>query len=169
MSLEAGPLVCSEILGHAGDAPFAGRPIDTVSVPSADAPKRRLRLVSEGGVDVAVDLPRGSFLSDGAVLADDGERLLVVRRTPEEVMRVTLSEQLDPQARVAAALRVGHAFGNHHVPVDVAGDELLVPITTSRDVALRTLESLHLDGVEASFELRAIALARPLTGHAHAH
>ena len=113
--------------------------------------------------------PRGSFLRDGAVLADDGERVVVVSRTPEEIMRVTISGQLDGEARVSAALRVGHAFGSQHVPVEVRDGELLVPITTSREVATRTLETLGLDGVEAQFEIRPLARLRPLSGHAHPH
>ena len=165
----AGPLVCQEILGDAGDAAFAGRLVDAVAVPASDASKRRLRLVSKGGVDVAVDLPRGSFLRDGAVLAADEQRIIVVSRTPEEVMRVTISPQLDHAARVSLALRIGHAFGSQHVPVEVVDEALIVPITTSRDVATRTLENIGVEGVEAQFELRPLARLRPLSGHAHAH
>ncbi len=144
-----------------------GRRADPVFVAAADASKRRLRLVSEAGLDGAVDLPRGSFLRDGAVLADDGSTIVVVARTPEEVMRVTISAHLDSEARVAAALRIGHAFGNQHVPAEVVGDELVVPITTSRAVATRTLDGLQLEGVEAQFEQRPLARMRPLAGHVH--
>ena len=166
---QTSPLVCQQILGDEGDAAFANRCVDAVTVAAADASKRRLRLSSKSGLDVVVDLPRGSFLRDGAVLADDGERVVVVSRTPEEIMRVTISGQLDGEARVSAALRVGHAFGSQHVPVEVRDGELLVPITTSREVATRTLETLGLDGVEAQFEIRPLARLRPLSGHAHPH
>ena len=165
----ASPLVCQEILGDRLDAAFAGRRVDAVAINAADASKRRLRVVSKGGADLAIDLPRGGYLRDGAVLADDGERIVTISRTPEEVMRVTIGPALADASRVAAALRVGHAFGNQHVPVEVAGDELLVPITTSREIALRTLEALHLEGVEAQFELRPLACEHPLSGHGHSH
>ncbi|MGI9657978.1 MAG: hypothetical protein ACR2OD_03640, partial [Gaiellaceae bacterium] len=118
---EAGPLVCDALLGDQTDAAFAGRRVDAVAVSSADASKRRLRVTSRGGEDLAIDLPRSSYLRDGVVLADDGERIVVVSRAPEEVMRVTIGSQLEPGARVAAALRVGHAFGSQHVPVEVLG------------------------------------------------
>jgi len=163
------PILCVEILGDQADEVYEGRRVDAVAVTAADASKRRLRVVSKMGVDVAIDLPRGAFLRDGAVLADDGERLIAVSRTPEEVMCVKIGRHLDADSRVAAALRVGHAFGNQHVPVEVVGEELFVPLTTSRDVATRTLERLQLEGVEARFELRALACERPLAGHAHPH
>lgn len=161
------PLVCREILGDRDAEPFAGRRVDTVGVAAADASKRRLRVASEAGLDLAIDLPRGSFLRDGAVIADDGTTIVVIVRSAEEVMRVTISRKLDSDTRVAAALRIGHAFGNHHVPAEVVGDELVVPITTSPEIAKRTLDLLGLQGVEARFEQRPLALSRPLSGHAH--
>ncbi len=170
MSHEERPAtVCSEILGHRDEARFAARHVDEVSVSAEDASKRRLRLRTESGRDVGVDLPRGSFLADGAVLDDDGDQIMVVHRPPEPIMRVRIDRALDSDARVAAALRLGHAFGNQHVPVEVAEGELLVAITTSQDVARRTLEALHLDGVDARFEEHALAQERPLSGHAHSH
>ncbi len=162
-----GPLVCSRILGDRTDESFVGRRVDIVFVSAADASKRRLRLVSDSGRDVAVDLPRGSFLRDGAVLADDGQCIVAVSRTLEDAMLVTISGELDSAMRVAAALRIGHTFGSQHVPAEVVGDTLVVPITTSREVARRTLEALELAGVEAHFEKRALACLHPLAGHSH--
>ena len=162
-----GPLVCSRILGDRTDESFVGRSVDVVSVSAADASKRRLRLLSDSGRDVAVDLPRGSFLRDGVVLVDDGQCIVAVSRTLEDAMLVTISSELDSVVRVAAALKIGHAFGSQHVPAEVVGDTLVVPITTSRDVARRTLEALELAGVEAHFEKRALACSHPLAGHSH--
>jgi urease accessory protein len=169
MAEAGGALLCQELLGHCDDEQFAGRRLDPVPVAAADASKRRQRVTSGAGLDVAIDLPRGSFLRDGGVLADDGERIVVVARTPEDVMRVTIGPDLAAGARVAAALKVGHAFGNQHVPVEVVGEEVLVPITTSREIAQRTLDALALDGVTARFEQARLARERPLSGHAHGH
>ena len=164
---QTGSLICSRILGDLTDEGFSGRNVDAVLVSAADASKRRLRLASNSGRDVVVDLPRGSFLRDGAVLADDGRCIVAVSRALEDAMLVTISRELDSATRVAAALHIGHAFGSQHVPAEVAGDTLVVPITTSRDVARRTLEALELAGVEAHFEQRALACSHPLVGHSH--
>jgi urease accessory protein len=156
------------ILGTGSDPAFAGRRVELVQVGAADAAKRRQRLVTDAGTDVAIDLPRGTFLFDGAVLADDGDRVVVVARRAEEALVVTIGLNRDPAELVEVAARVGHAFGNQHVPVDVEGNELRVPITTSRELAEETVRGLGLSGVVVRCEPVKLARQRPLAaGHEH--
>lgn len=169
------------ILGDRDDARFAGRTVDELPVTWAEAGRHRLRRATAGGLDVAVDLPRGAFLADGAVLADDGGTIVAVARAPEPALVIRLATALDDAARLRAAALIGHAFGNQHVPVDVEGDAIRVPLTTSEEVARATLTGLHLHGVELTVEPVALARRSPLhaaghgghehggAGHGHAH
>jgi urease accessory protein len=97
-------------------------------------------------------------------------RIVVVARTLEPALVIRISEALDPDERVRHAALLGHAFGNQHVPVDVDGAELRVPLTTSEAVARFTVEALGLDGLTVSVEDVALARRSPLhaTGHGHA-
>lgn len=158
------------VLGLAHEQRFAGKRVERVAITSADATKRRLRCRTDAGSDVVIDVPRGTYLEDGAVLVDDGERVVVVAREPEDALVIRLSPTLDHAEVVRQAALVGHAFGNQHVPVDVVEGDLLVPITTSRAIAAATLERLELPGVEYSFDLVALARSRPLAPqHSHQH
>lgn len=158
------------ILGRRDEPRFAGREVDELPVTWAEAGRRRLRRATASGRDAAIDLQRGTFLADGAVLADDGMRIVVVARTLEPALVIRISEALDPDERVRHAALLGHAFGNQHVPVDVDGAELRVPLTTSEAVARFTVEALGLDGLTVSVEDVALARRSPLhaTGHGHA-
>ena len=162
-------LLVREILGDVEEPRFAGRAVERLPVASADASKRRLRAQTDAGTDVAVDLERGSYLRHGAVLDDDGVRVVVVERKPEEAMIVRLSAELDPDGRLRQAVRLGHAFGNQHVPLEVEGDEIRVPITTSREIAADTVRALRLDGVEITFDFVQLGKAEPLRAPAHTH
>jgi urease accessory protein len=157
------------ILGRRDDPRFAGREVDELPVRWAEAGRRRLRRSTASGRDAAIDLPRGAFLADGAVLGDDGTRIVVVRRTPEPALVIGISESLAADERIERAALLGHAFGNQHVPVDVEGAELRVPLTTSEAVARFTVEALGLDGLTLRVEDVALARHTPLhaTGHAH--
>jgi urease accessory protein len=151
-------VLVTELLGSADEPRFAARRTDRLFVAWNDASKRRLRAMTEDGVDVAIDLPRGSYLRSRAVLSDDGRTIVVVARTPERVLVVRLT---DPEQ---GAL-IGHAFGNQHVPIEVRGDELHVPITTSEKLALETVR--RLGGQPA---IRSVELWRdfpPALGHHH--
>jgi urease accessory protein len=158
----------NRILGHADDAQFAGRSVDRLRIDSALASRRRLRATSEDGLDVAVDLPRGAYLAEGAVLADDGERILVVERVPEPALLIRFSPNLDAHRLVEQVARVAHAFGNQHVPLEADGLELRVPITTSAEVAEQTVSALALDGVSTEVATVPLGRARPIhPGHVH--
>jgi urease accessory protein len=162
-------LLLDEILGDRHDPRFAEREVDELPVSWAEAGRRRLRRTTASGVDAAIDLPRGGFLADGAVLADDGARIVVVARTLEPALVLRLSETLSVDERVQRAALLGHAFGNQHVPVDVEGAEIRVPLTTSEAVARFTVAALGMSGVSIAVEDVALARRTPLhaTGHGH--
>jgi urease accessory protein len=158
------------IVGHADEPRFRGRRVERLSVAWSEASKRRLRRDTDAGTDVAIDVPRGTYLADAAVLFDDGECIVVVERRPEAALVVSFDPALPAAKLVEQAVRLGHAFGNQHVPLDVEGEEVRVPLTTSEDVARATLERLELDGVEMRVAPVALARVRPLpTGQAHEH
>ena len=116
-------LLVTSILGRVDETRFALRRVERLQMTSADASKRRLRGRTDAGSDVAIDLPRGTYVEDGAVLVDDGERIVVVVRKPED--GAVHSSRAFARARRARPTSgaVGHAFGNQHVPIEVADGE----------------------------------------------
>jgi urease accessory protein len=139
-------LIVSGILGAATEPRFHGRVLDRLWIAAADAGRRRLRARTEGGLDVAVDLARRDWLAEGAVLDDDGARIVVVARTPEPLMIVDL-----PRGDARAALRVGHALGNRHAPVVLRDGGLVTPVTDTPELAARAVRALGLPGVAIRF------------------
>ena len=94
---------------------------------------------------------------------------MVVARTPEPALVIRISGSLDPDERVRQAALLGHAFGNQHVPVDVEGADLRVPLTTSEAIARLTVEALGLSGLTMSVEVVALARRTPLHATRHSH
>jgi urease accessory protein len=162
-------LLVRRILGHVDEPPFAGRPVDGLPLDSTDATKRRLRARTRGDVDVALDLERGAYLFAGAVLDDDGRRLIAVERAPEEALIVRFSPALDHGSLVERAARIGHALGNQHVPVELQDGELRAPVTTSRDVMLDSISRLGLDGIELDVAEVPLGREHPLERPGHHH
>jgi urease accessory protein len=161
-------LSVDEILGDRHEPRFRGRRTERLQVDSADAAKRILRRATDVGTDVAIALPRGSYLADGAVLADDGARIVVVERLPEPAVVVSFSPALSKAQLLDAGVRIGHAFGNQHVPLEIEGDELYIPVTTSAEVVRETIARLELPGVSTALASVPLARRHPLAiGHAH--
>ena len=162
-------LIVHKIIGHASEPRFAGRNIERIEIDSTEAQKRRLRRQTDAGADIAIDLERGTYLRHHAVLADDGQTITIVERRLEDVVVVRLSENLGACELLAQAVRLGHAFGNQHVPVEVSGYEVRVPITTSREVAARTIHTLELQDAAVSFRKVTLGLDMPLFTPTHSH
>lgn len=162
-------LLVTSILGRADEARFALRRVERLLLTSADASKRRLRGQTDAGSDVAIDLPRGTYVEDGAVLVDDGERIVVAVRKPEEAAVIRFAHSLEHDELVRHAAHVGHAFGNQHVPIEVADGEVRIRITTSREIAAATLERLELDGVTVTFASVIFGRNRPLAAQHSSH
>ncbi len=159
-------LAVSEILGDRDEPRFLGRRVERLLLDSAEATKRILRRSTDAGTDVAIRLSRGSYLADGVVLADDGECIVVVERAPEPALVVSFSPELDRVRLIEAAARIGHAFGNQHVPVEVHGDQVRVPIATSGELARATIARLELPGLRAELAEVQLGCRCPLPiGH----
>jgi urease accessory protein len=162
-------LLATEIVGDAEDAKYEGRRVESLVVSASEATRPRLRLSTNEGTDVAIHLERGAFLRDGAVVHDDGERIVVVERARERVMVIEFDPSPDRAETVRCVALVAHAFGNQHVPIELDADRVCVPVTTSEDVARATVERLTLSGLRIRFEDRRLARFEPLGPGGHHH
>ncbi len=162
-------LLIRAIVGNADEERFASRRRDVLAVGSEEAMRRRLRGVTADGTGVALDLPRGSFLPGGAVIHDDGERIIVIERSPEPALVVVLADSLPPAELLEQAVSVGHWAGNQHLLVETVGREIRVRIATTPELMRRGAEALALDGADISLSSLPFARERPpARPHGHA-
>jgi urease accessory protein len=112
--------------------------VDVLRLGQAEAQKSRLRTCTEGGVEVAVSLDRGTQLSDGDVLLWDETRrtALVARIDLTDVLVIDLAALLSGprDAALATCVKLGHALGNQHWTAVVNGTRVYVPLTVARAV-----------------------------------
>jgi len=162
-------LVVDKIIGDVEEPRFAERRTEYLLVDSVEASKRRFRSHTDAGTDIAIDLKRGSYLRHGAVLYDYGEKIIAVERKPEEAMVVRLSAELEASERLARAVRIAHAFGNQHVPLEIEGEEIRIPITTSREIAAETARETGVIDEELHFGKVQLGLKHPLLAQGHSH
>ncbi|BBG02653.1 MULTISPECIES: hypothetical protein [Pseudonocardia] len=163
----AAPLV-ETVLGDVSEACWSGREHDLVDVGWGDAAKHRRMLRTISGREVALRLPRGSFLSDGDVLLDDGITIVVVRRPAEPAIVVDTASYSESEA-IRAALLLGYALGNQHAPLELTPDDVRAPLLTGPDTARRTLAELGLRGSVHETPLAAHGWTTTSGEHRDAH
>lgn len=140
-------LMIARILGASDDPDLHARlhaheHADTrewVTLSRADLARRRMRVASDRGTEIAIALPRGTPLFDGAVLHLDAARAIVVRMEAEEWLRLRPRD-------AAAALRIGYHAGNLHWRARFEGDDLLVALERQRATYLDRLSAFLADG-----------------------
>ncbi|MEH6820746.1 MAG: urease accessory protein UreE [Dietzia psychralcaliphila] len=156
------------VLGHITDPEYANRSVDTVLVPWGDARKHRQVLTTLDGQQLFLTLPRGTFLSDGAVIADDGTTIVAVSRPAEDAVVVEFADNVGVDA-VRRALVFGYILGNQHAPLEVSAHQLRTPLMTSAGTAEEMLRDLRLNGRVDAVALAAHGWTNTSADHHHSH
>ncbi|SEH63642.1 urease accessory protein [Mycolicibacterium rutilum] len=154
------------VLGDIDENRFAGRRRHHVDIGWGDAAKHRQLVTADTGIEVRIMLPRGTFLRHGAVLADDGEQVVVVRRPQEPAISVRFDDNSGP-AGARRMLLLGYLLGNQHAPIDVGEDALAAPLFTSAEAARSMMADLHIHGDVAPVSMAADGWTRT-SADAHA-
>lgn len=161
VSINAGeaPVRVGAVLGNAAEDGWPGRlagaRVDELRLGPAEAQKSRLRKASEGGVEVAISLDRGTQLRDGDILLWDEARrtALLARVDLTDVLIIDLSALLDGprELSMATCVELGHALGNQHWPAVVKGTRVYVPQTVARAVMASVMKTHSFGGVRYEF------------------
>ncbi|MFO1070292.1 MAG: hypothetical protein U1E14_17395 [Geminicoccaceae bacterium] len=152
-------ILVETILGNAADqawaARLAGAEVDQLRLDQWEAQKNRLRKPTEGGLELALALPRHTHLHDGDVLVwQEAERRAVIARIQlKEVMVIDLAETLGgaPEALLQLGVELGHALGNQHWPAVIKGTKVYVPLTVDRKVMASVMRTHAFEGLTYSF------------------
>ena len=160
------------VLGRAAEDGWPGRlegaRVDVLRLDQAEAQKSRLRKATDGGVEVAISLDRGTQLRDGDILAwDEARRAAIVARIDlADVLVIDLSALADgpSQASIAGCVALGHALGNQHWAAVVKGTRVYVPLTVAREVMASVMKTHSFEGVTYGF-VPGVDIIRDLAPH----
>lgn len=129
--------------------------VDLLALEQWEAPKSRLRKASEGGIELAISLPRSEHLHDGDVLHYDEEKniIVVARIALKEVMVIELQdlESLSPQEILRICFELGHGLGNQHWPAVIKGTNVYVPLSVDQKVMASVMRTHAFDRVKTYF------------------
>ncbi|UXA17374.1 urease accessory protein UreE [Mycobacterium sp. SMC-4] len=158
------------ILGDHDEPRFHRRRRRHVDIGWGDAAKHRQVVTTDTGQRVDISLPRGSFLRHGAVIADDGVHIVVVRRPAEPAVTVRFDDN-DGVGGARRMLLLGYLLGNQHAPIDVGAERLAAPLFTSTHAAEEVLADLGVVGTVTSVPMATEGWSRTSAdshaGHQH--
>ena len=152
-------ILVEKTLGNIKDSVWHDRShhaqVDYLALEQWEAPKSRLRKASEGGVELAISLPRSEHLHDGDVLYyDEDKKIIVVARIAlKEVMVIELEglEELAPQDILRICFELGHGLGNQHWPAVIKGSTVYVPLSVDQKVMASVMRTHAFERVKTYF------------------
>ncbi|MFP6772880.1 MAG: urease accessory protein UreE [Alphaproteobacteria bacterium] len=92
---------------------------DSVTLAFDDRHRRRIRLHTDGGEEILLDLPKAIAMAHGDGLRVSDGRWLAVRAAPEALLEIRCPTPL-------ALLRIAWHLGNRHLPTDVTAERLRI-------------------------------------------
>jgi urease accessory protein len=92
---------------------------DGVTLAFDDRHRRRIRLHTDGGEDILLNLPKAVAMAHGDGLRISDGRWLAVRAAPEALLEIRCATPL-------ALLRMAWHLGNRHLPTDVTEERLRI-------------------------------------------
>lgn len=127
--------------------------VDRVHIPFHDAGRRRLRVTTEGGLNIGVDLADGTALQDGDVLVgEEGtDRLIVIEVAPSEAMALTVSADVPPAELFEFGVKLGHMLGNQHWPITIRDNVVYAPLTIDHKVMETVVKTHGFEGIDFKF------------------
>ena len=134
---------------------------DTITLDETARHRRRINMVSDGGIEFLLDLPQARLLRHGDGLMLDDGRVIEVLAAPEPLYEV---RGRDPRHLLSLAWQIG----NRHLPAQIQGDHILI----RRDhVIADMLKGLGatIDETTAPFDPEGGAYGDPHHGHDHGH
>lgn len=156
---ETGMIIIDRIIGNIADPKWKSGELnlepDILHLDFSEAQKNRLRKSTNGGIEIAIALPRHLRIHDGDILyIHQGTGQLVIARIKlPEVMAIDFIniEKLSKDEILTLGFQLGHAFGNQHWPSVIKGNTIYVPISVDRKVMLSAMHTHNFDHIDISF------------------
>src|SRR5689334_4832539 len=88
--------------------------VESIKISRMESQRARMRKASDKGTDIALVMSPGSKLRHGDVLLHNAEKMIVVQLETENVISLTVKDNLHEDDLVEVPARIGHAIGNLH-------------------------------------------------------
>lgn len=152
-------ILVEKTLGNLSDPEWRARAaqaqVDPLVLEQWEAPKNRLRKASEGGIELAISLPRAEHLHNDDVLHFDADKQIIVvaRIALKDVLVIELDglETLSPVEILRTCFELGHGLGNQHWPAVIKGSTVYVPLSVDQKVMASVMRTHAFQHVKTHF------------------
>jgi urease accessory protein len=110
--------------------------IEKIQISRLEADRTRIRRLSNKGTDLALTMQPGSHINDGDVVMLTEEKMVIAKRESENVIIISLINDISTQQILETAIKLGHIIGNMHRPIKVTNGKVYFPIQSDSEIEL---------------------------------
>ena len=135
-----------------------------LSLSLSDRNKGRIHGYTDSGVAVGIIKDRDRPLRSGDLYRTDSDKLLLIELEEQELLVIDLAtiDNVSPHQLV----QLGHVLGNHHYPIAIEGDRILVQLITDK-LVLEQLIKLSIPGLKISYQTKSANSEIAFSQHRH--
>ncbi len=110
--------------------------VEKIQISRLEADRTRIRKLSNKGTDLALTMEPSSHINDGDVVLLTEEKMIIAKRESENVVIISLNNDISSQQVLEIAIKLGHIIGNMHRPIRVTNNKVYFPIQSDSEIEL---------------------------------
>ena len=110
--------------------------VEKIQISRLEADRTRVRKLSNKGTDLALTMEPSSHINDGDVVLLTEQKMIIAKRESENVVIISLNDDISSQQILEIAIKLGHIIGNMHRPIRVTNNKVYFPIQSDSEIEL---------------------------------
>ena len=110
--------------------------VEEIQLSRLEADRIRVRKLSNKGTELALTMIPGSHMNDGDVVLLTEEKMVIAKRESENVVIISLKDDISSQQILETAIKLGHIIGNMHRPIRITNNKVYFPIQSDSEIEL---------------------------------
>ena len=110
--------------------------VEKIEITRLESERARIRKVSNKGTDLALTMTHGSHINDGDVVFLTDDKMVIAKRVPEHVAKISLKGNISAEQILETAIKLGHTIGNMHRPIKITNNKIYFPIQSESEIEL---------------------------------
>ena len=137
-----------------------------VHLTQSDRTKGRIHAYTDCGIAVGIVKSRDRLLQSGDIFQTQSRKLLLIHLQEQKLLVLDFSA-IEANTYSTKLVQLGHLLGNHHYPIFIQGDRVMVQLVDNTTIIEKIIRDLQISGLKLSYEMGNIDSEIAHSTHRH--
>ncbi|MEL6912026.1 MAG: urease accessory protein UreE [Cyanobacteria bacterium J06643_13] len=137
-----------------------------ITLTPSDRQKGRIHAHTNSGIAIGIIKSRDLTLRSGDLWQTDSGRLVLTHVQQQELLVLDFSA-VEQNIMPAKLVYLGHVLGNHHYPIKIIDNKVLVQLITDRLILEKLIIEINIKGLKIEYQTSAEDTAIAFFQHSH--